>query len=55
MGHVVVKLEIVVDNGIICMVKLKKVLQGSCPFFVSRLDIVDLDRIEIDCYPRVAS
>ena len=55
MGHVVVKLEVVVDNGVIRMVELEEVLQRSCSLFVSCLDIVDLDRFQVDCCPGVAS
>ena len=55
MGHVVVKLKIVVDNRVICMIQLEQVLQSSCSLFMSRLNRVDRDRLQIDPCPRVAS
>ena len=55
MRHVVVKLKIVVNNGVVCMIKLEEVLQGSCSLFMLRLNLLDWNRFEIDCCPRVAS
>lgn len=55
MGHVVVELGIVVENGVVRMVQLEQVFQRPCSLFVSCLDIVDLDRLQVDCCPRVAS
>ena len=49
------KLEMMVHNGVICMVELEQVLQCSCSLFVSCLDIVDLHRVQVDGCPRVTS
>ena len=55
MGHMVVELKIVVDNRVICMIQLEQVLQSSCSLFMSRLNRVDHDRLQIDRCPGVAS
>ena len=55
MGHVVVKLKIVVDDGVVCMVELEQMLQRPCLLLVLRLDMVDLDGFEINCCPRVGA
>lgn len=55
MGHMVVELEIMVDDCVICMVELEKVFQSAGLLLVLYLDIVYWDWFEVNCVPGVAS
>lgn len=39
----IIKLEMMVEDGIICMVELQEMLQSSCPFLVLCFNIVDIN------------
>ena len=47
MGYVIMELKIMVDNGMICMVKLEKMFECSCSLFVLCLNVMDVYRLDI--------
>ena len=55
MGHVIVKLEIVVDNGMVGMVELDEMLQTSGAFLLACLNIVYFHGFEVDGRAGIAS
>jgi hypothetical protein len=55
MGQMVVELEIVVDDGVICMIELEEMFECPSSLLVLYLDIVDRDWVEVYCVPGVAS
>jgi len=49
MRHVIMELEMVVDDGVVCMIELEEVFESSGSFVVVRLDIVGFDRLDVHC------
>lgn len=50
MGHVVVELQIMIAYSVVDMIQLEKVFQCSCSLFTLSLNVVHLDRGDIDGY-----
>ena len=48
MRHVVMKLQPMIQNGMVCMVKLQQVLQGPSALLLSCLDIVNFNAFNIN-------
>lgn len=44
----VVALQIMIEDSVVHMIQLQQMLEGSCSFLVQELNIVDLDRFNID-------
>jgi len=55
MRHMVVELEIVVNDCVICMVELEEVLESPSLLLVPYFDIMDRDWFDVYCVPAVAS
>lgn len=55
MGQMVVELEIVVDNGVVCMIELEEMFECPSSLLVLYLDIVDWDWFEFYRVARVTS
>ena len=55
MGHVVVELEVVVDNCVLRVIELKQMLERSSPLLMLCLDIMNVDWLDVYYRARVAS
>lgn len=48
MGQVIMKLKVVEQDGVICVVELKQMLECPSSLIVLRFDIMYLHRLEVD-------
>ncbi len=55
MGHVVVKLKMVIDYCMLRVVELQQVLECSSSFFLTCFHIMYIDRLNVYDWSRVAS
>ena len=55
MGHVIVKLKVMVDDSMISMIELEQVFESSGSLFLVGFDVVDLDRFDGNCCTWITS
>lgn len=51
----IVKLKIMEEDGVICVVELEQMLECSCSLVVLRFDVVYLNRLQVDNLVRAPS
>ena len=55
MGHVIVKLEVMVDNRVIGMIKLNEMLESSGALFLAYLDIMYIHGPKVNGFASIAA